>query len=218
MQQMRPSRRPLRKLAPCWRSGAAFMLSSRNRFSVKATEQSVLGRLRQGCDLYWQAFLFACRLTRRKRGGECKGFGFVKYGDQSTAERACVEVKEVAPLCLAASVKFAMHRPDEAGDRALLPDKSAMEAVGPGKVPNCEDSCLGSIAVALFHRLSENPCCRSVANQWECTHHGAELLMRPSKPVVIGQSRRLLTQRPASTSCCSYFAPTVTNAVQWRQH
>ena len=38
----------------------------------------------------------ADRLTRRKRGGECKGFAFVRFPDQSTAERACAEVTEVS--------------------------------------------------------------------------------------------------------------------------
>lgn len=35
------------------------------------------------------------RLNRRKRTGECKGFGFVRYTDQATAEKACSEVREV---------------------------------------------------------------------------------------------------------------------------
>ena len=35
------------------------------------------------------------RLNRRKRTGECKGFGFVRYSDQATAEKACSEVREV---------------------------------------------------------------------------------------------------------------------------
>ncbi|KAL3161121.1 hypothetical protein ABBQ38_009496 [Trebouxia sp. C0009 RCD-2024] len=35
------------------------------------------------------------RLNRRKRTGECKGFGFVRYADQGTAEKACSEVREV---------------------------------------------------------------------------------------------------------------------------
>lgn len=35
------------------------------------------------------------RLNRRKRTGECKGFGFVRYSDQATAERACSEIHEV---------------------------------------------------------------------------------------------------------------------------
>lgn len=35
------------------------------------------------------------RLNRRKRTGECKGFGFVRYADQATAEKACSEVREV---------------------------------------------------------------------------------------------------------------------------
>lgn len=35
------------------------------------------------------------RLTRRKRGGDCKGFGFIKYADPSTADRACAEITEV---------------------------------------------------------------------------------------------------------------------------
>ncbi len=40
------------------------------------------------------------RLNRRKRTGECKGFGFVRYTDQATAEKACFEVREVrSVLC-----------------------------------------------------------------------------------------------------------------------
>ena len=42
------------------------------------------------------------RLNRRKRTGECKGFGFVRYTDQATAEKACSEVREVC-LTLVAS-------------------------------------------------------------------------------------------------------------------
>ena len=38
------------------------------------------------------------RLNRRKRTGECKGFGFVRYADQVTAEKACSEVREVGLL------------------------------------------------------------------------------------------------------------------------
>ena len=40
------------------------------------------------------------RLNRRKRTGECKGFGFVRYTDQATAEKACSEVREVCVLSL----------------------------------------------------------------------------------------------------------------------
>ncbi|KAK9802660.1 hypothetical protein WJX73_002230, partial [Symbiochloris irregularis] len=40
--------------------------------------------------------VLSMRLTRRKRGGECKGFAFVRFPDQSTAERACAEVTEAA--------------------------------------------------------------------------------------------------------------------------
>ena len=36
------------------------------------------------------------RLNRRKRTGECKGFGFVRYTDQATAEKACSEVREAS--------------------------------------------------------------------------------------------------------------------------
>ena len=39
--------------------------------------------------------VISLRLNRRKRTGECKGFGFVRYNDQATAERACAEVQEV---------------------------------------------------------------------------------------------------------------------------
>lgn len=39
--------------------------------------------------------VISLRLNRRKRTGECKGFGFVRYNDQTTAERACAEVQEV---------------------------------------------------------------------------------------------------------------------------
>lgn len=42
------------------------------------------------------------RLNRRKRTGECKGFGFVRYTDQATAEKACSEVLEVC--CLSSEV------------------------------------------------------------------------------------------------------------------
>lgn len=40
------------------------------------------------------------RLNRRKRTGECKGFGFVRYTDQATAEKACSEVREVQRIVL----------------------------------------------------------------------------------------------------------------------
>ena len=35
------------------------------------------------------------RLNRRRKTGESKGFAFVRFRDQLTAERACQEVKEV---------------------------------------------------------------------------------------------------------------------------
>ena len=35
------------------------------------------------------------RLNRRRKTGERKGFAFVRFHDQLTAERACQEVKEV---------------------------------------------------------------------------------------------------------------------------
>ena len=44
------------------------------------------------------------RLNRRKRTGECKGFGFVRYVDQATAEKACSEVREVCLLIQIAAV------------------------------------------------------------------------------------------------------------------
>ena len=40
--------------------------------------------------------VLSVRLNRRKKTGECKGFGFIRYADQETAERACAEVKEVS--------------------------------------------------------------------------------------------------------------------------
>jgi len=45
--------------------------------------------------------VLSVRLNRRKKTGECKGFGFIRYADQATAERACSEVKEVIifPVC-----------------------------------------------------------------------------------------------------------------------
>ncbi len=59
------------------------------------------------------------RLNRRKRTGECKGFGFVRYTDQATAEKACSEVREVcliivdslSPLCtlLSRSMLYTKH-------------------------------------------------------------------------------------------------------------
>lgn len=39
--------------------------------------------------------VLSVRLNRRKKTGECKGFGFIRYADQPTAERACQGVKEV---------------------------------------------------------------------------------------------------------------------------
>lgn len=39
--------------------------------------------------------VLSVRLNRRKKTGECKGFGFVRYGNQLTAEVACRDVKEV---------------------------------------------------------------------------------------------------------------------------
>ena len=39
--------------------------------------------------------VLSVRLNRRKKTGECKGFGFIRFADQATAERACLVVKEV---------------------------------------------------------------------------------------------------------------------------
>lgn len=39
--------------------------------------------------------VLSVRLNRRKKTGECKGFGFIRYADQATAENACQGVKEV---------------------------------------------------------------------------------------------------------------------------
>lgn len=39
--------------------------------------------------------VLSVRLNRRKKTGECKGFGFIRFADQATAERACQEVREV---------------------------------------------------------------------------------------------------------------------------
>ena len=49
------------------------------------------------------------RLNRRKRTGECKGFGFVRYSDQATAEKACSEVREVYTLKVAATALNPVH-------------------------------------------------------------------------------------------------------------
>lgn len=38
--------------------------------------------------------VLSVRLNRRKKTGECKGFGFIRFADQATAERACQEVRE----------------------------------------------------------------------------------------------------------------------------
>ena len=38
------------------------------------------------------------RLNRRKKTGECKGFGFVRFKDQLTAEVACRDIKEASVL------------------------------------------------------------------------------------------------------------------------
>ena len=40
--------------------------------------------------------VLSVRLNRRKKTGECKGFGFVRYKDQLTAEIACRDIKEVS--------------------------------------------------------------------------------------------------------------------------
>jgi hypothetical protein len=49
------------------------------------------------------------RLNRRKRTGECKGFGFVGYADHTTAEKACAEVKEVSGKPVGVHVSRGKH-------------------------------------------------------------------------------------------------------------
>lgn len=39
--------------------------------------------------------VLSVRLNRRKKTGECKGFGFIRFADPETAEKATIEVREV---------------------------------------------------------------------------------------------------------------------------
>lgn len=39
------------------------------------------------------------RLNRRNKTGECKGFGFIRYADASSAERAIASINQARHIC-----------------------------------------------------------------------------------------------------------------------